>query len=214
MIEDIIHFWWLSDVTVVAGVGSHGNRSLLRTQAIHTWRRFFSVETEIRVICKSSKNRWSSIIWHASCLTGWCSLPCIWPSGTYRRRTGRLQAVGRSSLSTICLYYRRARTTFSVGTTPSRICRDVGPVCWCLVGPCKPGIPWVEPWGANAPRSRPICGRCASRLYSRESLTDTSRLAWGCAQGCQVPGGSPGCQEADADVKQSYGSTLPRGQPQ
>ena len=51
-------------------------------------------------------------------------------------------------------------TTFSVGTTPSKICRDVGRVCWCLFGPCKPGIPWVEPWGANAPRSRPICGRC------------------------------------------------------
>ena len=55
MIEEVIHFWWLSDITLVAAVGYHGNHTLLRTQAIHTWCRFFSVETEIQVICKSSK---------------------------------------------------------------------------------------------------------------------------------------------------------------
>ena len=34
---------------MVAAVGYLGNCSLSRTQAVHTWRRFFSVETEIRV---------------------------------------------------------------------------------------------------------------------------------------------------------------------
>ena len=162
-------------VTLVAAVGSDGNRAYPRTEALCGWWRLRTLATTVWGLRQVGEDSGRTDVRLTISTPGWRRLPCIRLTRAERWGKDRLQKVDCSPFSAICISGRRGRTAIPARTAMSADLRNTGRLCWCFDWPYKPCLPWNGPTLENEPRSGPLHCWGARRQHSGALITGGSK---------------------------------------